>query len=231
MQIQDVLKGEPENPETIVLRTEAGVLPDGETFRITSGVPLFDVGDTGIFFINRNPENGRPTNDPLVGLDQGFTRFLPDGSAMNVNTNDAPRYRVTPGETIQVEFTYENLGTATESFNVGLYASRSGVITTRDLLLREVPMTLSPDTAYTRTISVTVPDTLLPNTDYAIGVIVDNRNTVNERRERNNASYIHVRTGSGDDPDAYTRWLGTYQGRIDGERVRMKIERKSFGGF
>jgi hypothetical protein len=83
VQIHEVLKGEPENPESVVLRTEAGVLPDGETFRITSGVPLFDVGDQGIFFINRNPENGRPTNDPLVGLDQGFTRFLPDGSAMN----------------------------------------------------------------------------------------------------------------------------------------------------
>jgi hypothetical protein len=149
----------------------------------------------------------------------------------NLNTNDAPRYRVTRGETVQVEFTYENLGTSTESFNVGIYASRSGVITTRDLLIREVPMTLSPDTAYTQSYSVTVPDTLLPDTDYAIGVIVDNRDTVSERRETNNASYIHVRTDSGDDPDAYTRWLGTYQGRIDGERARMKIERSSFAGF
>jgi len=175
------------------------------------------------------------TGDDGEYSEHGRTEIQDAGGAelTNLNTNDSPRYLVNRGDTVQVEFTYENLGTQTENFKVGLYASTSDTITSDDLLLNEVNMTLSPDTAYTRKFSVDIPDRLLPDTDYSIGVIVDNRDSVTEDPvlpgETNNTSYIHIRTNAGANPDAFTRWLGDYRGVLDGEPVRLKIDQRSFG--
>lgn len=83
IRIEETLKGRSENPERIVLRVPGGLSEDGEQVSVLAGSPRFDVGDTGVFFIRRDPETGRAPEDPLVGLKQGFTRFNPDGSVVN----------------------------------------------------------------------------------------------------------------------------------------------------
>jgi len=81
--IDEVLKGTVPDGGNIVIRSETGVLPDGETIAITTGAPMLDLGDEGVFFINRDPETSQPANDPFVGLDQGYMRFLPQGEGIN----------------------------------------------------------------------------------------------------------------------------------------------------
>ncbi len=81
--IEQTLKGLSENPESLTIRYSGGISQDGEAIMATSGTPMLDVGDRGVFFVRRAPESRHPHPQPLVGLKQGFTRFLEENQVMN----------------------------------------------------------------------------------------------------------------------------------------------------
>ncbi|RJP26519.1 MAG: hypothetical protein C4527_15275 [Candidatus Omnitrophota bacterium] len=71
-QINNILKGKAES-DKIILRFQGGRvgLDTPRTLRV-SGIPLFDIGDYGIFFVRSNEVH----ICPLVGWRQGFIRIL-----------------------------------------------------------------------------------------------------------------------------------------------------------
>ncbi|RJP26520.1 MAG: hypothetical protein C4527_15280 [Candidatus Omnitrophota bacterium] len=105
-----------------------------------------------------------------------------------------PRYYVDNGQTIQVEFTYENNGTNSHTVNIQFYLSTNDYISTMDRLLQTQGVTLGRNDVWTTTHTVTLPNDLTPNQDYYIGVIVDSSDSVSEVFEYNNATYIGLRT-------------------------------------
>lgn len=121
------------------------------------------------------------------------TQVFNSGGALLSSYNDAgePRYYVARGQTVQVEFTYENNGAATQYPNVGFYLSTNDYITTFDTLLTSAGFTLARNTPYTARNYVTIPSTLTPG-KYYVGALVDRTNTTSETNETNNATYIAI---------------------------------------
>ena len=121
------------------------------------------------------------------------------GSLLSSTTvDDEPFFRVDNGETIQVQFTYENNGTTTHSsVDIGFYLSENDAITTSDdhLVTRSVG-NLGRGNVYTTYHTVTLPSDLQPLTDYYIGAIIDESESISEEFESNNATYIGLRTKS-----------------------------------
>ncbi|MGI9282482.1 MAG: PKD domain-containing protein [Endozoicomonas sp.] len=107
------------------------------------------------------------------------------------------RYEVEPGQAIQYEMTLENNGTNSHTATLGYYISTNATITSTDTLISTDTVTVTRNTPDTITRNVVIPDNLSANTDYYLGVIIDNDNSVSEWTEANNSSYIHMRTGSG----------------------------------
>ena len=113
------------------------------------------------------------------------------GVLPTVNVNGETGYRVSRGQWVQVEFTYENNGSNTQSsVQTGYYISSNDYISTYDRLLATRSYTLSRDNVYTTTSWVRIPTDLSTNRNYWIGVIIDNGNTISEAVEWNNATYI-----------------------------------------
>jgi hypothetical protein len=121
------------------------------------------------------------------------TQMFTSSGALLSSYNDAgePRYYVNRGQTVQVEFTYENNGAATQNPNVGFYVSTNDNITTLDTLLSSVGFTLGRNTPYTARNYVTIPSNLAPG-KYYVGAIVDRTNAVGETYEDNNSTYIAI---------------------------------------
>ncbi len=126
----------------------------------------------------------------------GRTRiFDSNGSELSkVAGQSEPRYYVDNGQTIQVEFTYENNGSNTHTVDLQFYLSTNDTITTSDHLLRTTGVVLGRNDVWTTTHTVTLPNNLSPNRDYYIGAIVDSSDSVSEVFENNNATYIGLRT-------------------------------------
>lgn len=104
-----------------------------------------------------------------------------------------PRYNVSPGQVVRIEFTYENNGSQTQGVNVGVYLSTNNLITTVDSKIANIGLTLAPDVVYTRQDTITIPASLPSGSNRWIGVIVDDNNAVSEFVEANNATYIPIR--------------------------------------
>ncbi len=68
--VADVFKGEFPEKQQVTLRFQGGLSEEEQILRV-SGVPLFDEGDRGIFFAERNGE----AVSPLVGGRQGWIRI------------------------------------------------------------------------------------------------------------------------------------------------------------
>lgn len=107
------------------------------------------------------------------------------------------RYDVGLGQSIQYELTLENNGSNSQTVVLGYYISTNATITSSDTLIGTDTVTVTRNTPETTTRNVTIPSNLSPNTDYYLGVIIDNNNSVSEWDESNNTSYIHIRTGAG----------------------------------
>ncbi len=69
--IEDVLKGSAQDGKSITLRFQGGMAKD-ERYLEIMGIPRFDVGDRGVFFIHKNGSH----ICPLVGWKQGFVRII-----------------------------------------------------------------------------------------------------------------------------------------------------------
>lgn len=155
----------------------------------------------------------------------GRTRlFDSNGSVLNAtkavascgNTNCEMRYDVDLGQQIQYEMTLENNGSNTQTVTLGYYISTNATITSSDTLIGTDSVTISRNTPDTLTRNVTIPASLSPNTDYYLGVIIDNSDSVAEWTEANNSSYIHIRTGNGSQNQAPSAEAnGPYSGTVN----------------
>ena len=111
-------------------------------------------------------------------------------------TDDEPFFYVDNGETIKVQFTYENNGTTTfDSVDVGFYLSTDDTITTLDEYLTTKTIgSFSRSNVYTTYHTVTLPSDLQPSRYYYIGAIIDCEDSIDEVLESNNATYIGLYT-------------------------------------
>lgn len=126
------------------------------------------------------------------------------------------RYNVELGETIQYEMTLENNGRNSQSVALGYYISTNAAITTTDTLISTDNVTVTRNTPDTVRKTITIPNNLTPNTDYYLGVIIDNSDSVSEWTEKNNTSYMHIRTGSATQSQAPTAEAnGPYNGSVN----------------
>jgi len=111
-----------------------------------------------------------------------------------VSVNGETGYRVSKGQVVQVEFTYENNGRDTQTVNTGWYVSTNDIISTGDrLLANNTGMTLSRGDVLTYRRTLTIPSDLVSGTNYWVGTIVDNNNAVADSIRSNNATYIPIR--------------------------------------
>jgi hypothetical protein len=122
---------------------------------------------------------------------------VPSSFARATNSSELV-YQVRRGQSVQVEFTYENNGRSTQTPSIGYYFANGDSITTASsLLLTSVTQTLSRDSVLGRRQTLTIPsrdkngNALGDYLTYYIGTIVDNNNAIAEFDE-NNATYIPV---------------------------------------
>lgn len=132
------------------------------------------------------------------------------------NTNCEMRYDVELGQQIQYEMTLENNGSNSQTVTLGYYISSNASITSADMLIGTSTVSVSRNTPDTVTKNVTIPSNLNPDTNYYLGVIIDNSDSVAEWTEANNSSYIHIRTGAGSQNQAPTAEAnGPYNGTVN----------------
>lgn len=117
------------------------------------------------------------------------------GSTLSSVTVDGEKtYKVNAGDTVRIQFTYENNGANTQSgVKVGFYVSTNNLITTRDDRLGGTTMTLGRNSVYTTEHSVSLPSTLTSGEYYWIGAIIDEEDTVSEEVEWNNATRLPIK--------------------------------------
>lgn len=126
----------------------------------------------------------------------GRTRiFDTSGNLLTRNSRHGePMYLVNNGQTIRAEFTIENNGASGQTVDVGYFLSTNDTITPMDRRLGGTQITVTPDDVWTREFTISLPNDLDPNTNYWVGLIVDETNNVNEFDGSNNATYIGIRT-------------------------------------
>ncbi|MDH5232493.1 MAG: hypothetical protein OEZ58_07575 [Gammaproteobacteria bacterium] len=105
-----------------------------------------------------------------------------------------PQYNVNRGQTVRMELTFENNGSAYQYEDVGYYVSTNSYISTGDRLLTSVSFGQSPANVYTRYQDVTVPSDLSCSKEYWLGAKIDKDNSLAEFAEWNNATYIPIKT-------------------------------------
>ena len=117
------------------------------------------------------------------------------GGALSTTTlNGETTYKINAGDTVKVQFTYENNGANTQSaVQVGFYVSTNNLITTWDTRLGGTTMTLGRNDVYTTTHNVSLPSTLISGEYYWLGAIIDENDTLSEEVEWNNATYVPIK--------------------------------------
>ena len=100
------------------------------------------------------------------------------------------RYIVSDGQTVQVEFSYENNGRSTQTPEVGFYVSTNNNITTWDDLIATRTPTIGRNSVYTRTYTVTLPSGLDTYDDYWLGAMIDHDNSIGEFNGSNNTASL-----------------------------------------
>ncbi len=108
--------------------------------------------------------------------------------------NGMTGYYVRRGQTIQAEFTFENVGRTTASnIPVRFYISTNDLISTSDTLIKQISVTLSRDTVSTWKYSVTIPSNLALNTNYFLGAYINPVGTISETDYSNNGTFLPIR--------------------------------------
>ncbi|HSI60086.1 MAG TPA: matrixin family metalloprotease [Ideonella sp.] len=103
-------------------------------------------------------------------------------------------YQVKRGQSVQVEFTYENNGRDSQTVNTGWYLSTNDIISVNDrLLATNTGMTLSRGDVLTYRRALSIPSDLTVGKVYWIGTVVDKDNVVADSVPSNNATYIPIR--------------------------------------
>lgn len=101
-------------------------------------------------------------------------------------------YLIRNGDTIDVEFTFENNGAnRQENVHVGFYLSDNDCITAwNDRRIGGITVDLERDRVFTTTQQITLPDNLEGSRYYYIGAVIDETRDLAEFNEANNATYV-----------------------------------------
>jgi len=161
---------------------------DGAVFLYGTRSPA--VQDLGVVHWKYSAASGEYSNHTKTQL------YDADGAVLSSFTDAGEtRYRVTPGQRVRAEVTYENNGASTQSnIQVGFYISTNSIITTLDQRIGGITVTLSRDNVFTTSTLLTIPSTLQKGRNYWLGVIIDEMGQVAENAEWNNATYVPIRT-------------------------------------
>jgi len=134
-------------------------------------------------------ENGEYSTHQLCRMYTSTGGTLPSAAF-----NGQRRYNVSRGQSVRIEFSYENNGETTKSsVPVGFYISTNSTISTSDTLIASTSFGVGRDSVWTNVNSITIPNDLTSGVTYYLGVIFDNTNAVSEIDESNNAAYHIIR--------------------------------------
>lgn len=114
------------------------------------------------------------------------------GILPTVNVDGETGFRVNRGDWVQVEFTFENNGSNTQTADVGYFLSTNDYISTWDRRITGSSLTLSRDNVFTSSKWFRIPTDITAGRNYWIGAVIDENNSVSEAVEQNNATYIPV---------------------------------------
>ena len=106
--------------------------------------------------------------------------------------NGERHYKVEKGQSIQVEFSYENNGKTELGVDVGFYLSGNNTITTGDLPLGTRHLTLGRNSVHTTKTTVQIP-AWVPSGTYFVGAVIDHNNKIAEKTFHNNATYVGIK--------------------------------------
>lgn len=110
------------------------------------------------------------------------------------SSNNGRRYDVRPGQTVNVTFTYENIGgTNHRNVRVGYYISDDMNITPQDRRIGGRTMNLNLDTPWSTGTDLTIPNDLTVGRVYYIGALVNDNYNVNESWFHNNQAFHPIR--------------------------------------
>ena len=112
------------------------------------------------------------------------------------NANGEPGFKVSRGETIQVELSFENNGASSQSPLVEYYVSTNDFISTFDTFVGSRRPTVNRNGVYTFTQTIVVPSNLTVGAVYYVGAVVDPDDDIDEFDEGNNATYIAIKIES-----------------------------------
>ena len=188
------------------------------------------------YYPNSGPVGYYREVDPL-GDDRKGARFLyPDsttetdvaGSAFNRDDDDTNALVYSPpaatmGETVPMEFTFHNLSTNQQHFDVGFYLSTDEHISTSDVLLgMNYGAWGDPGFSGTYTKYVTIPANTAPGT-YYLGFLIDPNNAVGETNEGNNIQPMPrtIRIGDGINPTV--TWITPTAGQTLSGTVTLQV--------
>ncbi len=109
--------------------------------------------------------------------------------------NGQRRFDVSPGDTVDVEFTYENNGASYQSgVDLGFYLSTNSFISKYDTRISSQTINLARDNVYTGRRTITLPSNLTVGQTLYLGVIIDDGNSIpQEATEHNNEAYHIIR--------------------------------------
>lgn len=108
--------------------------------------------------------------------------------------NGERRYKVSKGQQVRMELTYENNGKSGQAPTIYYYVSTNNFISTADTLLASTSFALQPEgSVYTSSRTITIPSSLNSGQNYWVGAVLDPNNTIAEVEESNNATYIPIR--------------------------------------
>lgn len=159
--------------------------------RILYGTQSSAFNDVGVSHWRRTGASGEYSS-------HGRTRIRNQTNTADLSTvgvNGETGYRVSRGQTVQAEFTIENNGKSDASnVKYGLYVSTNDTISTLDRRIGGGSYgTINPSNPDTQLLQVTIPADLTLNTNYWLGMIIDEDNAISEVTGNNNAAYIPIR--------------------------------------
>jgi len=188
------------------------------------------------YYPNSGPVGYYREVDPL-GDDRLGARFLYQdstteidvaGSAFNRDDDDINALVYSPpaatmGETVPMEFTFHNLGTNQQHFDVGFYLSTDEHISTSDVLLgMNYGAWGDPGFSGTYTKYVTIPANTTPGT-YYLGFLIDPNNAVGETNEGNNIQPMPRTIRIGDGVDPTVTWINPTAGQKLSGTVTLQV--------
>jgi len=160
---------------------------DGAVFLYGTRSPAWE--DVGVVHWKYSGASGEYSDHTKTVIYNSSGAVLP-----TVAVSGETGYRVNRGQVVRAEFTYENNGASFKSGIVaGYYVSTNDFISTLDTRIGSTSFNLGRGDVFTTTVTLTIPSNLTLNTNYWLGVVLDENGAISEAVESNNATYIPIR--------------------------------------